>query len=354
MARFIKNISLTKNKVPGTIEFIGKKKVEKVDINLFDFNPTDFNEKEIELDHISDSFLSNKSVSWINVSGLHDVDILGKIAATFDLHPLLMEDVANTLGTSKFEVYENQVFFSIKMIGYNEQKREFSSEQLSIVLGENYIITFQERPGDFFDGVRDRIRKNIGRIRKMKSDYLCYTLINTILHNYIDVSEKLGKEIDDLEEQIMQSTNRDVLRKINDFKVEIIYLKRHFRPVKENLMIFSKSENKIIRHEVKHFYKDLFDISSLAIDAIENYNTLLSEMLNIYNTMVSLRLNDIIKFLTIFSTIFIPLTFIAGIYGTNFQYFPELGYKYAYPIFWGLLIVIALGMVFYFKRKKWL
>lgn len=354
MARFIKHISLIKNKVPGTIEFIGKKKVEKVDINLFDFNATEFHEKEIELDHISDSFLSDNFVSWINISGLHDINILEKVATTFDLHPLLMEDVANTHGTSKFEVYENHVFFSIKMIGYDEQKREFSSEQLSIVLGEHYIITFQERPGDFFDGVRDRIRKNVGRIRKMKSDYLCYTLINTILHNYIDASEKLGKEIDDLEEQIMQSTNRDLLRKINDFKVEIIYLKRHFRPVKENLMIFSKSENKIIRYEVKHFYKDLFDISALAVDAIENYNTLLSEMLNIYNTMVSLRLNDIIKFLTIFSTIFIPLTFIAGIYGTNFKYFPELDYQYAYPIFWMVLIIIAIGMVFYFKRKKWL
>lgn len=353
MARFIKNISLSKNKVPGTIEFIGKKKVDEVNITLFDFNATAFQEKEIEITQISDSFLSNDFVSWINISGLHDVEILEKVAKTFGLHPLLMEDVANTLGTSKFESYENHLFFSIKMISYDDKKREFSSEQLSIVLGENYIITFQERPGDLFDNTRERIRKNIGRIRKMKADYLCYTLINTILHNYIDVSERLGREIDEIEGSIMQSTDKSILKKINDYKIELIYLKRHFRPVRENLLIFSKSENKIIQPEIKHFYKDLFDISSLAIEAVENYNTLLSEMLNIYNTTVSLKLNDIIRFLTIFSTIFIPLTFIAGVYGTNFEYFPELKYKYSYPIFWVVLILVAIIMVFYFKKKKW-
>lgn len=354
MARFIKRITASKHKIPGTIEFIGKKKVDKADITLFNYNQTDLIEKE--LTDISESLvmLSDNDVSWININGLHDVDLLSKTSQTFNLHPLLIEDVANTHNTSTLQIYDDHLFLSIKMIEYDSSKREFSSEQLSLVIGANYVISFQERPGDCFSGVRDRLRSNLGRIRKMKSDYLAYALINAILSNYIEVSEKLGLEIDEIESQVMTNTDRDVLKKINDYKVELIYLKRHFRPVKENLLLLLKAENNIIRKETKHFYKDLQEISVAAIEAIENYNTLLSEMLNIYNTMVSLKLNDIIKFLTIFSTIFIPLTFIAGIYGTNFQYFPELGYKYAYPIFWILLIVIAIGMIFYFKRKKWL
>lgn len=223
-----------------------------------------------------------------------------------------------------------------------------------MILGKTFLITFQERPADVFEPVRERIRKQKGRIRKVGIDYLAYTLLDTIVDNYIFIIERLGEQIEELEEEILGNQTQDVLTKINNYKREMNYLRKSIRPAKEFIQQLTRIDSDLIHEQTMMFLKDLLDLASQAVEAIDTYREMLSDHLNIYNTGVSNKLNEILKILTIFSAIFIPLTFIAGIYGTNFEYFPELHYRYSYFIFWGVLIVVALVMVRFFKRRNWL
>jgi magnesium transporter len=260
----------------------------------------------------------------------------------------------NTDQPPKFEDGEEFDGFILKMLHHDEKTKRIHSEQISIILGENYVITLQEEVGDIFVPVRERIRKNKGRVRLNENDYLAYALMDTIVDNYILLIENLGRKVEELEDRIFYIRDKKIVEEIYRYKIELNFLRKSIRPVREHLGLLLKTENSWFHEKTKPYLKDLYDLEVQATDAIELYNSLVSDQLNIYNANAGNDMNQIMKVLTIFAAIFIPLTFIAGIYGMNFEYIPELKYKYAYAFFWGVILLVAGGLLYFFNRKKWL
>ncbi|UCG27338.1 MAG: magnesium/cobalt transporter CorA, partial [Bacteroidales bacterium] len=280
-------------------------------------------------------------------------DLIRELGEIYELHPLLLEDVVNTAQRPKLEEFDNCQFIAMKMLHYNEKEEMVQAEQLSIVIGQDFVVTFQERPGDVFEPVRERIRKYKGRIRSVGNDYLAYALIDTVIDNYIYLIEHIGVKIEDLEEKILENPKPEILQQINTFKQEISFLGKVIRPVRELVSRLARTESDLLHRKTMPFIKDLYDLITHSTETIDTYREILSDYLNIYHTGLSNRINEVMKVLTIFAAIFIPLTFIAGIYGTNFDYIPELGFRYAYFIMWGVIVIVAIIMLLYFKRKKW-
>lgn len=354
MARFLKNKSASYGLAPGEAVFIGEKKVEIPSLHVIDYTAESLQESHPE--HIEDIgvYRDSNSVSWINLYGVHDPDIVQQIASLFALHPLVAEDIVNTGQRPKMEVYEDHLFFVLKMMHYNEAENRVHSEQLSIILGKNFVLTFQERPGDVFQPLRKRLHEKTGKIRDAGADYLTYVLLDTVVDNYILLVERVGERIEDLEVELLDNPDKKTLAQINDYKREMNYLRKSIRPAKEFIQQLSRLETTFFSETTEPFLKDLLDLASQAMEAVDSYRIMLNDHLDIYNSSISNRLNEIIKVLTIFSVVFIPLTFIAGVYGTNFDYLPELHFRYSYLIFWIVLLLTAGIMLLFFKRKKWL
>lgn len=353
MARFFKSREANKGQSPGALIFIGNKKVDKLRIRVIDYDPENLLEDKIEDVASGKNFIDTNTVTWINVDGVHDADTIKKIGDTFDLHPLVMEDIMNTGQRAKVEDYDNCLFIVLKMLQYDKEGGRIISEQLSLVLGKTFLLTFQEQPGDVFEPVRERIRNGKGRIRVSGIDYLAYVLLDTVVDNYIYLIETLGDEIESIEDEIISNPPPEIIEKINSNKKEINFLRRLIKPARDMVIHLIKVDSEIINEKTQPFLRDLLDLITLATEAIETYREILTDQLDIYNSAVSNRMNDIMKVLTIFAAIFIPLTFVAGIYGTNFDYLPELHFKYSYFILWGVMITMASGMLIYFKIKKW-
>ena len=353
MARFLKNREKVKGQSPGALIFVGTQKVDSINMHLIDYDENTLTEKELV--DITDGapYKQTRSVTWININGLHDVAAIGTIGQTFDLHPLVMEDILNTGQRPKIDDYGSYIFIVLKMIRFDKALQKIVNEQLSVVLADTFVLTFQERPGDVFHPVRERIRRQTSRIRGCKTDYLAYVLMDTVVENYISVIEHLGEKIEDLEEAVLLGHNPGVMETINLLKRETSYLRKSIRPAREAVFQMSRLESDVVHEKTLPFIKDMEDLIIHATEAIDTYRDLLTDQLNIYNSVVANRMNDIMKVLTIFAAVFIPLTFIAGIYGTNFEYLPELKYKYSYFIFWGVLIAIAGASLYYFKKKQW-
>ncbi|SDT94278.1 magnesium/cobalt transporter CorA [Desulfobacula phenolica] len=354
MARFLKNREESKGQSPGALIFIGEKKTTSVQARVIDYDSTILTEQE--LSHIKDGshFKQTNTVTWLNINGLHDIEKIKEVGQIFDLHPLVMEDILNTGQRPKVEDFNAYIFIVLKMIRFDTETEMIFNEQLSIVLGDNFLVTFQEQPGDVFEPVRKRIRRQKSRIRGSGTDYLAYSLLDTVVDNYIHIIEVIGEKIEDLEEMILEGNDTTVMEKINAFKREINYLRKSIRPAREAILHLSRLDSDLFQESTIPFLKDLQDLINQATEAIDTYRDLLTDQLNIYNSVMANKMNDIMKVLTIFAAIFIPLTFIAGIYGTNFEYLPELHYKYSYAVFWTALIVIAGALLVFFKRKRWL
>jgi magnesium transporter len=353
MARFLKSREESYGKSPGSLIFIGDQKVDSVNIRLIDYDSVSLTEKELK-DIQADSHLKNTpTVTWININGLNDIEMIQEIGQVFELHPLVMEDLLNTGQRPKLEEFDDYIFIVLKMVRFDKETETISNEQLSMILGKHFLLTFQEQPREIFGPVRDRIKKQTSRIRKTGTDYLAYALMDTVVDNYIYSIETLGEKIEDLEEEILNNPDTDVIEKINSFKREINYMRKSIRPAKEAIFRISRLDNDIIQEDTLPFLKDLEDLTSQSTEAIDTYRDLLTDQLNIYNSVMANKMNDIMKVLTIFAAIFIPLTFIAGIYGTNFEYLPELKYKYSYFIFWAVMVTVAGALIVYFKRKNW-
>ncbi len=354
MARFFKKGEESKGLAPGAVVFIGDNKVENIRIRVIDFDKSNFN--ETQLDDISKGveFKESSTVTWINIDGLHDLEQMEKLGQIFELHPLLLEDILNTGQRPKLEEFDNCLFLVLKMLRYDKEQELILSEQLSMVLSRTYLITFQEQPGDVFEPVRERIRKQKGRIRGTGIDYLAYALLDTVVDNYIAMIERFGDQIEDLEDELMTDPNPATMEKISDFRREMNFLRKSIRPFREAVIQLLKLDTDLIEEKTIPFLKDLLDLTTQATEAIDTYREMLSDQLNIYNSSISNRMNEIMKVLTIFAAIFIPLTFIAGIYGTNFDYLPELHFRYSYFIFWGVMIIVAVSLLIFFKRKKWI
>lgn len=354
MARFFKKREEIIGLSPGSLVFIGNKKVENIRIRVIDYDGAQLTEEQLKDIAEGGEFRKTNTVTWINIDGLHDLALMKEIGETFDLHPLLLEDILNTGQRPKLEEFENCLFLVLKMLRFDNGKQMILAEQLSMVLGDTFLLTFQEQPGDVFEPVRERIRKQKGRIRGSGTDYLAYALLDTVVDNYIFIIERLGEKIEDLEDEVLEKADTAVMEKINTFKREMNFLRKSVRPAREAIMPLSKLDSKFIHDQTVPFIKDLQDLVTQATEAIDTYRDMLSDQLNLYNSAVSNRMNDIMKVLTIFAAIFIPLTFIAGIYGTNFEYLPELKFKYSYFIFWGVMVGVTAVMLIYFKKKKWL
>lgn len=335
MARFLKKKDASLGQPPGTAVFIGEQKVSETLIRTMRYSSTKLEETEMDRTSPESSSTSEVKVEWFDVTGLHNTERIKSICSRFNLHPLSVEDILHTGQRPKMEEFDHYLYFVMKMLRYDEKDKVIRSEQLSIIMGDSFVLTFQEQPVDIFNPVRERLRKNRGRIRKSGSDYLAYALLDTVVDNYIDSIERLGEEIEDLEDEIIANPEREVLEKIKGFKREINYLRKTARPAREFILQLSRIDNDLIQENTFPFVKDLLDLSTQSVEIVETYRDVLSDYLEIYNTGVNNRLNDIMRVLTIFSAIFIPLTFIAGIYGTNFEYLPELHYRYSYFIFWG-------------------
>lgn len=339
---------------PGTPVYVGEKKEERVKITVLDYDETQYQEKEMEKIEDCFPFKDTPTVTWINIDGIHRVDLIEKMGKNFGLHPLIQEDIVNTEQRPKIEDFGPYIYVVLRMFIYDEESDEIKSEQVSLILGSNYVISFQERPGDIFDPIRDRIRNQKGRIRKMSADYLVYSLIDTIVDHYFIILEKLGERIEELESELVPDPKPEILQELYKLKREMIYLRKSIWPLREVINALGKKESPLLQESSTIYFRDVYDHTIQVIDTVEIYRDMLSGMHDTYLSSVSYRMNEVMKVLTIIATIFIPLTFIAGIYGMNFEFMPELKWRWAYFVVWGIIVVMALLMVFYFKRKKWL
>lgn len=337
---------------PGTVVYSGDARSEKVKITLMEYNEKEFIEKEFY--DVDECFLHVKEnmVKWLNVDGIHDTSLVEKIGNMFNIHPLTLEDIVTPGQRAKFEDYDHYLFAVMKMLCPDN---EIHSEQLSIILTGSTVISFQEAEGgDAFDIIRLRLRQGKGRVRKMSADYLMYCLVDSVIDFYFAVLEKIGDAVEDMEEAVVKNPGKKLLTDIHRKKREVIFLRKSVWPMRDLVHNFERCENKVIKKTTRIFLRDAYDHSIRVIDAVETYRDLLSGMMDLYLSTVSNRMNQIIKLLTIITTIFIPLSFVAGIYGMNFDYMPELHWRYGYFIILALLFAIGIGMLFYFKRRKWL
>jgi len=340
---------------PGSRVFVGDQKMETPKVTIMDFNREDVYDQEISDVSGLGEYKDTDNLTWINVDGVHDAALIEKFGSEFGIDPLVQEDIMNTNHRPKMEEHEDYLFVILRMMWVDERTREENSEQLSLIIGRNYLISFQERTGDVFDPLRERIRKRKGsRVRTLGIDYLGYAVMDIVIDNYIHLIDLLGDRIEDLEDEVLDEVDDKILAKINGYKRDINYLRKQVRPVREYITLLSKLESDLIRPTTMPFIKDLYDHVHNVYENIETYREMLTDYLTLYHTGVSTKLNDIMRVLTIFSAIFIPLTFIAGVYGTNFQYFPEIHMRYGYFYFWIALTIVGIFMLMYFKRKKWL
>lgn len=354
MARFLKSRKKSHGASPGSLIFIGNQKMEKAEISYILYNKNEVVEKKVNgVEGIPDSIPAG-SVLWVNIFGLQDTKLVEKIGQRFSIPQLELEDILNTDQRPKLSESTNHLVLFLKILEFKSELQQVRGDQLSIVVGKNYVITFQEKVSNYFDAVYERIRNAKGRIRNAGPDYLAYAITDTLVDSYIQTIENMGMMIEGMEEEVLRETRKETLERIFRLKTNVGFIRKSIWPLKEMMLFLNKSESPLIDRKTVDYLKDLNDLTLQALEAVDVYYSMANDFLNIYHTNVSTRTNEVTKVLTIFASIFIPLTFIAGIYGTNFNYIPELGYKYSYFIMIGVMFIIAIIMLFYFRRKDWL
>lgn len=354
MARFLKDRSKSRGTAPGSLVLIGKQKMDKPIIHLMQFDPETLVEEEIPSIDKAIERIKPGMINWINIYGIHDLEMIEMLGNSLELPALLLEDILNTDQPPKYENGGTYDAFILKMLHQLENTNRVNAEQITLVLFENCVVTLQERVGDYFAPVRERIRKGKGRLRNSGNDYLAYALMDTIVDNYIVLIEGIGRKVEDLEDRLFRKMDTKIVEEIYQFKTELNYLRKSIRPVRDFLVVLNRTEDSYIQEKNRQFLGDLHDLAVQCTDAIELYNSLVSDQLNIYNSNMSNKMNEVMKILTIFASVFIPLTFVAGIYGMNFEYMPELKMRYAYLVFWIVILLLGGGLLVYFKRKDWL
>jgi magnesium transporter len=293
-------------------------------------------------------------ITWINIDGVHKLDNIEKVGKHLKIHPLVLEDIVHTGQRPKMEDFNDYLFVVLQMLQYNEKENETKTEQVSIILGANYVISFQEDEGDVFDLIRERILNDRGRIRRMGADYLAYSLLDAIVDNYFMVLEKIGEKIEDIEDELIKNPAQEVLHAIHSLKRELVFLRKSVWPLREVISRLERWDSHLIDKSMDIYLRDVYDHTIQVIDALETFRDMLSGMLDIYLSSVSNRMNEVMKVLTIIATIFIPLTLITGIYGMNFKYMPELDWSWGYPMVYIAMLIVSGVMLVYFRRKRWL
>lgn len=354
---FTKKRSIKSGLPPGSLVHIGDMPNEAATITIMHYDTVNLEENQfdsVETALVHLKTIDSSGVVWVNVEGVHNVELISHLGMYLGLHPLVLEDIVNTVQRPKIEDYGSYLFIVARMLKAVEGG-SFTSEQIGLILTSNAVFTFQEAiNGDVFDSIRARIRAAKGKIRGMGADYLSYCLLDAIVDGYFAVLENTGEAVVEIEEQLTVSADQSILHTINTIKKEIIYLRKAVWPLREALSFMERGDSELIHEGTRFFFRDVYDHTIQVIDTVETYRDLLSGMLDLYLSSMSNRTNEIMKFLTLIGTIFMPLTFLVGVYGMNFKHLPELEWYYGYPALWGVMIVLSLLMVFYFKKKRWL
>jgi len=344
---------------PGELVYVGGES-GAVSVSVTEYDELEYRTRESATVEECAILKGAPGVTWINVDGLHEVSQIEKLGTCFGLHPLTVEDILNTEQRPKVDINEDYVYIVLNMLTYDEEAKEVDSEQVSIVLGENYVITFQEKKGDIFDALRGRLKAGQGKIRRSGADYLAYCLIDSVVDNYFKVLEGIGEDIEEVEESLMDNPDKQTVQSIHFLKRETIYLRKSVWPLREIIGQLDRGETGFVRPETRVYLRDVYDHTVQVIDTVETYRDLISGMIDIHLSTVSNRMNEVMKVLTIFAAIFIPLTFIAGVYGMNFNHsasplnMPELDSYYGYPAVLAVMLAIGVAMLLVFKKKKWL
>jgi len=339
---------------PGALVYTGEKRVERSTLKLIDYDSGNIEERDLESAEECIPFKDSPTVTWLNVVGLHDTAVMEQIGAAFGLHPLVLEDILNTRQRPKYEEYKGHAFLVLKTLHYNEVDREIDTEQISLILGPNFVISFQEIEEDPFSPIRERIRSSRGRIRGSGADYLTYALMDAVVDHYFVILEKVGDRLEDTGEEAVNDPTPRTLGDIQTLRRELNYLRRSIWPLREVVSAFERSGSDLVREGTAIYVRDVYDHTIQVIETLESYRDIVSGMFDTYLSSVSNRMNEVMKVLTIIATIFIPVTFVAGVYGMNFRHMPELDWPWAYPAALVIMLAVAVGMIVYFRRKRWL
>jgi magnesium transporter len=323
-------------------------------ITLLDFDEQHCIEKTLTKTEDCLPFANASSVTWINVDSVQMPGVLDAFGKTLSLHPLVLEDILNTEQRPKYEDYGDYVYVVAKMLDLEGPDKQMTIEQLSLVIGANYVISFQERPGDVFNPLRERIRKGVGRVRKLRPDYTAYAMMDAVVDRYFDVLDYMGEKIESLENELVSNPKPDTLRRIHELRRELIFVRKSVWPLREVIASMQRAGSDLIHESTNLYLRDLYDHVTRVSDSIDTYRDMLSGMQDVYLSSISNRTNEVVKVLTLFSSIFLPLTFITGIFGMNFHNFPELDWKYGFQGTLILLLIVGVGMLIFFKRKKWI
>jgi magnesium transporter len=339
---------------PGTLVHVGEKKAEKVVIRAWIYNNENLIEKVLETVEECQALKGQPGMNlWINVDGLDQIGIIEKLGSYFGVHPLTLEDVLNTGQRPKMEDYNSYIYTVLKEMILDEKREEIIIDQVSIIFGSNYILSFQERAGDVFDPIRERLKNPSSRLRKNGVDLLAYSLIDAVVDNYFLILEHIGEEVESLEEELIVSPMPETLKAIQKYKRDMITLRRSVWPLRELINSLQRTESELINETTQLYLRDVYDHTIQVIDSIEAFRDILSSMIDVYLSSLSNRMNDVMKVLTIIATIFIPLTFIAGVYGMNFDYMPELRWRWGYPAVVLGMALLGISMFLYFKKRRW-
>ena len=359
MLKLVKTTSRKAGLSPGSPIFIGEKLTEKFGLDMVDYDAENLSvTTPLRLDefHLLKETPGN---TWIRVNGLHDAEAVNSFCLSFGLHPLTIEDILHTGQRPKIDHYDDYLFLVLNLIKYDDATREMSMEQISFVLGSRYLLTFHEKNDDIFDDVLARLHNNKGRTRKLGVDYLLYALLDRVVDNFFSVLEKIGEEVEDLEEELIDEPSPETLQSIHFLKREMILLRKSVWPLREVINGLQRDETAFMGESIRVYLKDLYDHTIQVLDTVETFRDIISGMIDIYLSSVSNRMNEVMKVLTIFAVIFIPLTFIAGLYGMNFNTsqsplnMPELNWYFGYPFALSLMAGTAISMLIFFKKKKW-
>lgn len=338
---------------PGTPVFVGERKQDSIDISLISFGADTL--QEIANATVTDCTRARDAQApfWINVNGMHDVGSVQTLATLFNLHPLTTEDISNTNQRPKIEEFDDYVFFVLKMLTYNEQTHRIQNENISLILGPHYVISFQERANHLLDPIKVRLRNPKSRLRTQTTDHLIHAILDSVIDEYFVVLEKLGDHIATLDDQILSAPDKHHMKELHRLKLEMVFLRKAIWPLREKILMLEKSDSPLISNAIRPFLRDLSDHSIQIMDLVETYRDIISGLHDTFLSSMSNRMNEVIKVLTMIGTIFIPLTFIAGVYGMNFNNMPELEWQWGYYGVLGFMALLAIGMLVMFKRRKW-
>lgn len=355
MGRLVRRVIKKPGSPPGTLIHTGEKRMDEVRIRVMDYDAGGLREREIPRDELESCypFRDSESVTWINVDGLHEPVVVEALGRHFGLHPLVLEDILSVGQRPKLEEYEGYIFVEVNMLQMGEGFL-VQDEQLSLVLGPGWILTFQERPGDVLDTVRERLRTSKGRIRERGADYLAYALIDAVVDSYFGVLERVGDQAERLEEEALGRPSPRTMHRIHEVRREVIVIRKSVWPVRDVLAGFLRHESPLVHDGTRVFLRDVYDHAIQAIDTVESLRDVAGSLMDLHLSTLGNRTNEVMKVLTIMATIFIPLTFIAGVYGMNFEFMPELEVWWAYPAVLGFMLGVALAMLMYFRRRGWI